>query len=171
MLRRKLDYQYPNQRAEVSIADAKGSEFKPAGVWYLAGSNTCVFSRPREELGATAHTVQTSNRRFRDDEFLVPRELTEGRSAICVQVRFTPRPSFAVPAQQRIVRRVDSISIRERLCMFRRHRRAERRTLHWSALTVFDFDRHAGVDEPGVAEASRQLRVARADRRDDRPQR
>ena len=40
--------------------------------------------------------VQTSNRRFRDDEFLVPRALTEGRSAIRVRVQFTPvkRPLF-----------------------------------------------------------------------------
>ena len=34
--------------------------------------------------------MQTSNRRFRDDEFLVSRELTEGRSAIRVRVKFTP---------------------------------------------------------------------------------
>jgi len=34
--------------------------------------------------------VQTSNRRFRDDEFLIPRDLTEGRSAIRIRVEFTP---------------------------------------------------------------------------------
>ena len=101
MLRRKLDYQYPNQRAEVWIADVDDQgrvqgEWKPAGVWYLAGSNTCVFSNPRQELGATQHVVQTSNRRFRDDEFLLPRDLTTGRSAIRVRVKFTPveRPLF-----------------------------------------------------------------------------
>jgi hypothetical protein len=55
-----------------------------------------VYSNPREELGATAHVVETSNRRFRDDEFLVPRALTEGRKAIWVRVKFTPitRPLF-----------------------------------------------------------------------------
>ena len=102
MLRRKLDYSFPNQRAEVSVADASRGqegaalEWRPAGVWYLAGSNTCVYSNPKAELGATRHVVQTSNRRFRDDEFLVPRELTEGRSAVRVRVRFTPvkRPLF-----------------------------------------------------------------------------
>jgi len=62
----------------------------PAGTWYLAGSNTCVYSNPKEELGATQHVVQTSNRRFRDDEFLVPRALTEGRASIRVRIRFTP---------------------------------------------------------------------------------
>jgi hypothetical protein len=78
MLRRKLDYSFPNQRAEVFVADAASGPpgWKPAGVWYLAGSNTCVFSSPGQELGATQHVVQTSNRRFRDDEFLLPLALT-----------------------------------------------------------------------------------------------
>jgi hypothetical protein len=86
MLRRKLDYSFPNQRAEVYV------DGKPAGVWYLAGSNTCVYSNPRTppEVGATQHIVETSNRRFRDDEFLIPRALTKGKSAIRVRVQFTP---------------------------------------------------------------------------------
>ena len=93
LLRRKLDYSFPNQRAEVFVADATGDsvgEFKPAGIWYLAGANTCVYSNPKEELGATQHNVQTSNRRFRDDEFLVPRDLTRGRTQIRVRIKFTP---------------------------------------------------------------------------------
>jgi hypothetical protein len=96
LLRRKLDYAFPNQRAEVFVADASRGQsgdalkWRRAGVWYLAGSNTCVYSNPREELGKTQHVVQTSNRRFRDDEFLVPRALTGGRSAIRFRVRFTP---------------------------------------------------------------------------------
>ncbi|MGV3774693.1 MAG: DUF2961 domain-containing protein [Verrucomicrobiales bacterium] len=103
MLRRKLDYQYPNQRARVFIADAShpvkaGEEpaWKEAGIWYLAGGNTYIYSDPVGELGETLHHVQTSNRRFRDDEFLVPRSLTEGRSAIRVKIEFTPvqRPLF-----------------------------------------------------------------------------
>jgi hypothetical protein len=89
LLRRKLDYSFPNQRAEVFVADETG-EFKPAGIWYLAGANTCVYSNPKEELGATQHNVQTSNRRFRDDEFLVPRDLTRGRTQIRVRIKFTP---------------------------------------------------------------------------------
>jgi Protein of unknown function (DUF2961) len=102
LLRRKLDYGFPNQRAEVFVADASKSQdgnaltWQPAGVWYLAGSNTCVYSNPKGELGATQHIVQTSNRRFRDDEFLMPRDLTQGRTAIRVRVQFTPvkRPLF-----------------------------------------------------------------------------
>ncbi len=98
LLRRKSDYQFPNQRAEVFVGDAdrKSTKWQKAGVWYLAGGNTCVYSNPKPELGATEHHVQTSNRRFRDDEFLVARKLTEGKRAIRVRVRFTPvrRPLF-----------------------------------------------------------------------------
>jgi hypothetical protein len=102
LLRRKLDYAFPNQRAEVLVTDASRGqgeeerEWKSAGVWYLAGSNTCVYSNPKEELGTTQHVVQTSNRRFRDDEFLIPRALTEGRTAIRIRVVFAPvkRPLF-----------------------------------------------------------------------------
>lgn len=91
LLRRKLDYSHPNQRAEIEVADAgDAGKWAHAGVWYTAGSNTCVYSNPKDELGATEHVAQTSNRRFRDDEFLIPRDLTSGRSAIRVRVRFTP---------------------------------------------------------------------------------
>jgi hypothetical protein len=98
MLRRKLDYSFPNQRAEVFVADSGSGQphWKPAGIWYLAGSNTSVFSNPSGELGATQHVVQTSNRRFRDDEFLLPLALTESRKSIRIRVQFTPvsRPLF-----------------------------------------------------------------------------
>ncbi len=102
MLRRTLDYAFPNQRAEVSIAQPGKADWKPAGIWYTAGSNTCVFSSPADELGATRHVVETSNRRFRDDEFLIPLALTAGRSAIRIRVTFTPVaiplfPSHPVP--------------------------------------------------------------------------
>jgi hypothetical protein len=92
LLRRKLDYSFPNQRAEVFVAEANPGkpEWKPAGVWYLAGGNTCVYSNPKEELGATQHIVQTSNRRFREDEFLIPRDLTRGRGQVRVRIQFTP---------------------------------------------------------------------------------
>jgi hypothetical protein len=97
MLRRTLDYSFPNQRAEVFVAPLPGKhnhedpgQWKLAGIWYLAGSNTCVYSNPKGELGATGHMVETSNRRFRDDEFLIPRDLTQGLSAIRIRTRFTP---------------------------------------------------------------------------------
>jgi len=94
MLRRTLDYAYPNQRAEVFVADESEARrdvfWKSAGVWYLAGSSACVYSNPREELGETQHNVIVSNRRFRDDEFLIGRDFTKGRDAIRVRVKFTP---------------------------------------------------------------------------------
>jgi hypothetical protein len=94
LLRRTLDYKFPNQRANVYVkaADGPSNEWRKAGVWYLAGSNTCYHSFPREagELGKSQPVVQTSNRRFRDDEFLIPRQLTEGRDSIRVRVEFTP---------------------------------------------------------------------------------
>jgi hypothetical protein len=101
LLRRKLDYQFPNQRAEVFVADAesKSPKWRAAGVWYLAGGNTCVYSNPRGELGATEHHVQTSNRRFRDDEFLIGRNLTQGRRAIRIKVTFTPVVRSLIPGQ------------------------------------------------------------------------
>ncbi len=90
LLRRKLDYQFANQRAEVSIAADDSDDFKPAGTWYLAGSSTCVYSNPKEELGATQHNVQTSNRRFRDDEFLITRALTRGHKTIRLRLHVIP---------------------------------------------------------------------------------
>ncbi len=97
MLRRTLDYSFPNQRAEVFVTEVtrnshpeSPARWKLAGVWYLAGSNTCVYSNPNLEWGATEHRIETSNRRFRDDEFLISRGLTQGRPAIRVKIHFTP---------------------------------------------------------------------------------
>jgi hypothetical protein len=103
MLRRTLDYGLPNQRAHIAVADASDTgrpvadaDFQAAGTWYLAGSNLAAFSDPPEELGAAEHVMRLSNRRFREDEFLLPRALTEGRSAIRIRVTFIPveRPLF-----------------------------------------------------------------------------
>lgn len=95
LLRRKLDLQFPNQKARVFVADATGKgeakmDWKLAGEWYAAGGNRCVYSNPKSEVGETEHIVEISNRRFRDDEFLIPLNLTAGRSAIRVRVEFTP---------------------------------------------------------------------------------
>lgn len=92
MLRRKFDYQFPNQCAKVYVADAAADpRWEPAGTWYTAGSNRVVYSDPRGELGATQHNVQVSNRRWREDEFLLPRAATAGRDRILVELEFTPR--------------------------------------------------------------------------------
>jgi hypothetical protein len=97
MLRRRLDLAYPNQRARVRVSDP-GPErrWRDAGVWYTAGGNTVVFGDPRAtapnkndprlEIAPAASVVETSNRRFREDEFLIPRALTEGRDRIYVRL-------------------------------------------------------------------------------------
>lgn len=105
MLRRKMDYSFPNQCAKVFVADdSPGAPWREVGLWYTAGSNTCVYSDPKGELGATQHNVQTSNRRWREDEFLLPRELTEGRSSIRIKLEFVPKniplfPGHPLPKQ------------------------------------------------------------------------
>ncbi len=90
LLRRKLDYSYPDQRAEVYVSDTRKLRWKLAGIWYLAGSNMCLYSNPKEETGAGAPVVETSNRRFRDDEFLISRELTGHRRSIRVRIKVMP---------------------------------------------------------------------------------
>ncbi len=97
MLRRKMDYSFPNQCAKVSVWD--GSKWQDAGTWYTAGSNTVVYSNPRGELGETLHNVQTSNRQWRDDEFLLPLKLTQGRSSIKAKIEFAPRNIPLYPGQ------------------------------------------------------------------------
>jgi hypothetical protein len=90
LLRRTLDYAIADQRAEVWIADDRdGAPFVYAATWYTAGSTTVLYSNPPGELDAATPIVQTSDRRLRDDELLIPRALTEGRSAIRVQIRPT----------------------------------------------------------------------------------
>lgn len=105
MIRRKMDYGFPNQCARVFVADDRpDAPWCEVGMWYTAGSNTVVYSNPKAETGAAEHYVQTSNRRWREDEFLLPRSATQGRSVIRVKVEFVPRniPLFPghPPAEQ-----------------------------------------------------------------------
>ena len=100
MLRRKLDYSWPNQCARVSVADDRpDAPFEEVGLWYTAGSNTVVFSNPKPETGPAQHVVQTSNRRWREDEFLLPRRATQGRASIRVKIEFVPRDIALFPGQ------------------------------------------------------------------------
>lgn len=104
LLRRRLDLAYPDQKARVLVE--KDGSWMEAGVWYTAGGNTVVFgdplALPREslkthpELASPAHIVKTSNRRFREDEFMIPRALTAGRESIRVRLERIPmeRPLF-----------------------------------------------------------------------------
>jgi Protein of unknown function (DUF2961) len=89
LLRRKLDYAIADQRAEVWVADADGpseAPFERAGLWYLAGSNRCLHSNPPGELAPAGPQLQVSNRRFRDDEFMLPAALTRGRSHLRIRI-------------------------------------------------------------------------------------
>jgi len=103
LLRRTLDYSFPNQTAEVYIAEVgKNADWKLAGTWYLAGSNTCLYSDPPGELDNRLLRTKTSNRRFRDDEFLIPLSLTANKSALRVKIKFVPNnqelfPGFPFP--------------------------------------------------------------------------
>jgi hypothetical protein len=102
MLRRRLDMQYPNQKAVIYVADGatETPKWEKAGTWYTAGGNTVVYAEPRAlvkgkttremETAPPAHIVQTSNRRWRDDEFLLPPALTKGREKIRVRCEFEP---------------------------------------------------------------------------------
>ncbi len=97
MLRRKFDYQYPNQQARVSVRDADSDDdWSPAGIWYTAGSNTCMFSYPKGrsftegELLPTSPEVITSNRRWREEEFLIGHHLTQGVSHLAIQLEWIP---------------------------------------------------------------------------------
>jgi hypothetical protein len=67
------------------------------GLWYAAGSSTVVYSDPKGELGATLHNVQESNRRWREDELLLPAALTGGRSAIRIRLEFVQRETPLFP--------------------------------------------------------------------------
>jgi hypothetical protein len=99
MLRRLGDAAFPDQRAEVFVADdgADAASFTHAGTWYAAGSNQNVYSNPPGELDPAASFVQSVDRRFREDELLIPRALTEGRSALRVRIVFTPSAQPITP--------------------------------------------------------------------------
>ncbi|HEY2732516.1 MAG TPA: DUF2961 domain-containing protein, partial [Polyangiales bacterium] len=100
LLRRKLDYALADQRAEIYVAaDPAQPEWSFAGVWYVAGSNRCVYSNPSGELDPPTPVVETSNRRFRDDEFLIARELTAGHARVRIRVVFTPSAKPLLPGQ------------------------------------------------------------------------
>jgi hypothetical protein len=101
LLRRRLDLNYPNQKARVSVSDAEGPvQWREVGSWYTAGGNPAVFGDPlglpkeslkvHPELAAPAHIVWSSDHRWREDEFMLPRQLTEKRSRIRVRLEFQP---------------------------------------------------------------------------------
>jgi hypothetical protein len=105
MLRRKFDQSFVDQRAEVWVAG--DGDFEKIGEWYFAGSNTALFGwtpGTTETLNAPPEKV-TSNRRWREEEFIIPRRVTRGRSAIRVRIVpiGTPQPLLpGEPAPERV---------------------------------------------------------------------
>ena len=87
LLRRTLDYSFPNQTAEVLVSVDGAQTWQSIGIWYLAGSNTCYHSYPKDELGTRSPNAITSNRCFRDDEFLLSEDVTKGHDKIRIQIR------------------------------------------------------------------------------------
>ena len=94
LLRRKLDARFANQRAEVFVAKLGASglpgPFEHAGTWYLAGGATVLFSDPPDELGAAEINVENPDRRWREDELLLPPTITHGRNALRLRMVFAP---------------------------------------------------------------------------------
>jgi hypothetical protein len=93
LLRRKLDYEVPNQCADIFIStNSSETDWSFAGTWSSPGSSQVVYSNGVGELGKTEHNAESSNRRFRDEEFLIPPALSRGHSKLTLEVRFRPRP-------------------------------------------------------------------------------
>ena len=106
LLRRKFDYQYPNQEARVSVRDATSEgPWHDAGTWYSAGSNTCYFSYPRgrpfteAELLPSSPELITGNRRWREEEFLIGHHLTQGISRLAIKIDWVPNTKVLWPGQ------------------------------------------------------------------------
>ncbi|HEX5554492.1 MAG TPA: DUF2961 domain-containing protein [Chitinophagaceae bacterium] len=104
LLRRTLDYSFPNQKARVYVAAedtaGKTTSWTYAGIWYLAGSNTCVYSNPGGELDKRQYKVETSDRRLRDDEFMLPAALTRGHRRIRIKIRDIPSAIKLYPGRR-----------------------------------------------------------------------
>ena len=104
LLRRKFDYQYPNQEARIYVKNAESEgDWQFAGVWYTAGSNTYYHSYPKgrafttDELKPTNPEVITSNRRWREEEFLIGYQLTSGVSKLAIKIEWVPNEKKLLP--------------------------------------------------------------------------
>lgn len=102
LLRRTFDLQWVDQRADVFVAeDRDGAPYEKAGTFFHAGSNVSVFGATKltSETTNGPSELQTSSRRFREQELLVPRKLTEGRSRIRVRIVPTSAPLPVRPGE------------------------------------------------------------------------
>lgn len=70
----------------MSIRVNSRDTWTPVGVWYTAGSNAVAYSNPSSETGPITPTLEVSNRRFRDAEFLLSRLLTANATTVHVRI-------------------------------------------------------------------------------------
>ncbi len=85
LLRRTLDWTYPNQEANVSVWDEAAQTWQAAGVWYTPGSTTYIHDRNGDD-----ETTEVSSSRFREEELLLSKTLTQGKSELKLKVEFVP---------------------------------------------------------------------------------
>jgi hypothetical protein len=103
MLRRKLDYVYPNQHANIYVRAAGTTDWKFAGEWYTAGSNTYYHSYPKgkafteDELKMPEPEIIAGNRRWREEEFLIAEEHTKGIEKLEIKIEFIPNKKQLLP--------------------------------------------------------------------------
>lgn len=109
MLRRKFDYQYPNQEARVYVKNAESisGDWSFAGTWYSAGSSTAYASWPKwpggkfytaeTELAPTEPEIVKSGRRWRESEFLIANHLTQGIERLAIKVEWVPNTKKLLP--------------------------------------------------------------------------
>jgi hypothetical protein len=96
MIRRKFDYHYPNQKARVYVKRPDEKEYRYIDTWYTAGSNNCVYSEPKGkiftevELAPSVPVAITSNRRWREEEFVIASKFTRGTDKIDIKLEFVP---------------------------------------------------------------------------------
>ena len=98
-LRRKFDFLYPNQKAKVSVKTASQDDWQEVGIWYTAGCNTAVYSNPPGELDNVRNEIITGNRRWREEEFLLPSSITRGESEIMMRIEHIPNSNQMTPKQ------------------------------------------------------------------------
>ncbi len=99
LLRRTLDWTYPNQEANVFIWDETAQEWRAGGVWYTPGSTVSIHDRDDDP-----ETIEVSDRRFKEEELLLSKTLTRGKSELKLKVEFVPinrplRPGDALAEQ------------------------------------------------------------------------
>ena len=88
LLRRTLDYEIEDQRAEVFVRDGSdpNATFQHAGTWLTAGSTQSLYANAPTETGVALPMVREVDRRWKDDEFLVAPRFARGKKSLRVRI-------------------------------------------------------------------------------------